>query len=68
MKNKQKLPVQPINLEIQLLNEKHEALMKWNVIHAWPKAWKFGELNAEKSEVLIETLELNYNRFEFIKV
>ena len=68
LKNKKNLPVQPINLEVQLLNEEHEALMKWKIIHAWPKAWKFGELNAEKSEVLIETLELNYNRFEFAKV
>ena len=31
----------------------------------WPKGWKMGELNAEKGEILIETLELNYNRFEF---
>jgi len=40
--------------------------MKWVVIHAWPKNWKLGEFNAERSEVLIETLELNYNRFEFV--
>ena len=66
--NKENLPVRPINLVVQLLNEKHEPLMQWKVIHAWPKAWKFGELNAEKSEVLIETLELNYNYFEFQEV
>lgn len=57
--------VQPCDLEIVLLNEHREPLMRWKIIHAWPKAWKFGELNAEKSEVLIETLELRYNRFEF---
>ncbi len=56
------------NLDIELLNENHEPIMKWRVIHAWPKNWKIGELNAEKSEVLIETLELNYNRFVFEKV
>lgn len=59
--------VRPVNLDVILLNEKHEPLMKWKVIHAWPKAWKFGELNAEKGEVLLETLELSYNRFEFEK-
>lgn len=59
--------IKPTNLDILLLNEEHETLMKWNVIHAWPKSWKFGELNAEKSEVLIESLELQYNRFEFSK-
>ena len=59
------MKIEPINLDIVLLNENHEPLMKWKVIHAWPVSWKFGELNAEKSEVLLETLELNYNRFEF---
>lgn len=62
-----RLFIEPVNLEIVLLNEDHEALMKWKVIHAWPKAWKFGDLHAEKSEVLIETLELHYNYFEFTK-
>ena len=57
--------VLPVDLDIVLLNENHQPLMKWKVIHAWPKNWKMGELNAERSEVLIETLEMNYNRFEF---
>ena len=39
--------------------------MKGKIMHAWPKNWKIGELNAERGEVLIETLELNYNYFEF---
>ncbi len=59
------LRVEPVNLAIALLDERHEPLMRWEVIHALPKAWKFGELNSEKSGVLIETLELHYNRFEF---
>ncbi|MCB0565597.1 MAG: phage tail protein [Lewinellaceae bacterium] len=62
---------QPINLDVQLLarkdKDKDEILMYWKVLHAWPKSWKFNELNAEKSEVFIETLELNYNRYEFKK-
>ena len=41
--------VQPIEtVDISLLNE--------------DQSWKIGELNAERGEVLIETLELNYNR------
>lgn len=58
----------PINLEVYLLNESHNAMMKWEVVHAWPKNWKFGELNAERSEVLLETLELNYNYCRFKSV
>ena len=57
--------IEPINLQIQLLNEDHDAMMKWDIMHAWPKNWKVGELNAEKSEVVIETLELNYNMCRF---
>lgn len=57
--------IRTVNLDVILLNEKQDPLMKWKVINAWPKSWKMSELNAEKGEVLIETLELVYNRFEF---
>lgn len=58
--------VEPLpNVEIQLLNEDHVPLLFWSAIWVWPKSWKMGELNAERGEVLIETLELNYNRFVF---
>ena len=59
--------VQPTNLDVILLNQEHEPLITWKVIHAWPKSWKLGELNAEKGEVLIETIELSYNYFNFQK-
>ncbi len=58
-------PIQPINLVVSLLNENHEVLMMWEINHAWPVNWKIGELNAERSEVLIETIELHYNHFTF---
>ena len=38
-----------------------QPLMRWKVNNVWPRSWKIGELNAERGEVLIETLELNYN-------
>lgn len=47
---------------IDLLGEDHQPLMSWTVTNVWPRSWKIAELNAERSEVLIETLELNYNR------
>jgi len=56
-------PIETLN--ISLLNEEHDTLMFWVVNNVWPKSWKMGELNAEKGEVLIETLELNYNRLLF---
>jgi phage tail-like protein len=56
-------PIQHLN--ISLMNEEHEVLMLWKVNNVWPRSWRIGELNAERGEVLIETLELNYNRLIF---
>jgi phage tail-like protein len=53
----------PTTVLVHLLNEKHEPLVTWNLVHAWPKKWSTADMNAEKGEVLIETLELNYNFF-----
>ncbi len=57
----------PRDIFIELLNEKHEPLATWTVVHAWPKNWKINDLNAERGEVLIESLELNYNYFLYEK-
>ncbi|MDT0687002.1 phage tail protein [Autumnicola psychrophila] len=60
------VPVTKVNVE--LLNEKHDVLMQWELSHVWPLSWKVTELNAERGEVLIETLELNYNYFKLVAV
>lgn len=57
------VPLQTVT--ISLLDEQHNALMHWAVNNVWPLSWKIGELNAEQGAVLIETLELNYNRLLF---
>ena len=53
------------HVTIKLLNEEHKPLMVWTANNVWPRSWKIGELNAEQGAVLIETLELNYNRLVF---
>lgn len=62
--DKEKIEVIP-TVSVILLGEDHKPLMKWTINNVWPRSWKVGELNAEKGEVLIETLELNYNRLIF---
>jgi phage tail-like protein len=58
--------VEPIaTVMIKLLNEAHKPLMVWTINNVWPRSWKVAELNAEQGAVLIETLELNYNRLLF---
>jgi len=48
---------------VSLLNEEHNELCSWNVVHAYPVKWSFAGLNAESSELLIESIELNYHYF-----
>ncbi len=65
----QNLVIEPVGkVNVELLNENHNVLMQWELSHVWPVSWKIAELNAEKGEVLIETLELNYNYFKVVTV
>lgn len=69
--------IQPVNLLVHLLHikrsdpqktpTKSEPLMTWKVINAWPKKWSISEFNAERNEIAIESLELNYSYFEPMK-
>jgi phage tail-like protein len=53
------------HVTIVLLDELGDPLMHWTATNVWPTGWKMGELNAEQGAVLIETLELNYNKLTF---
>lgn len=53
-------------VNVQLLDEDAKPLLQWSLNNVWPRSWKMGELNAERGEVLIETLELNYNYISFV--
>lgn len=57
------LQFEPKDILVSLLNENHEELCSWNVVHAYPVKWSFAGLNAENSELLIESIELNYHYF-----
>jgi phage tail-like protein len=50
---------------IELLDEKHQPYMSWTIYKILPKSWRLEELNAEKREVLIETIELTYEEVRF---
>jgi phage tail-like protein len=53
----------PKQVNVTLLNEKHEALRMWSVYNAWPRKWQVSDLNAQENSVVIETLELSYTHF-----
>ena len=54
----------PTNVLISLLNEKHEPITSWHIVHAIPTRWEISSFNAEQSEVVIETLTLSYHYFK----
>jgi phage tail-like protein len=47
---------------IELLDETHQPVMSWIVRNLVPRSWKLDELNAEKNEILMETIELDYKQ------
>ncbi|MGB1450867.1 MAG: phage tail protein, partial [Marinirhabdus sp.] len=56
----------PTDLTVKLLNEAHEPLITWNVVHAYPVKWDVGDFNAEENKLVIETIELAYNYFTLV--
>ena len=57
---------EPVDLTVKLLNENHEPLITWNVVHVYPVKWDVADFNAEESKVAIETIELAYNYFTLV--
>lgn len=53
----------PKDILVSLLNEEHEPLASWNIVHAWPVKWSVSDFNAEESKIVIESIELAYNYF-----
>jgi phage tail-like protein len=56
-------PIVPQDIDVILLDPQGEPLMSWNFKRAWPTKWNVSALNADKSELAIETLELAYSYF-----
>ncbi|MCB0468915.1 MAG: phage tail protein [Aequorivita sp.] len=57
---------EPVDLNVKLLNEKHEPLVTWNVVNVYPVKWSVDDFNAEESKITIETIELAYNYFTLV--
>ncbi len=57
----------PINITVKLLNDEHQPLISWNIVHAYPVKWVVEDLNAEESKLAVESIELTYNYFTIIK-
>jgi phage tail-like protein len=56
-------PIVPQDIDVFLLDPEGAPLMSWNFKRAWPTKWSVAPLNADKSELAVETLELAYAYF-----
>lgn len=57
---------QALNLTIKLLNAEHEMLSGWMIEKTLPVAWGVEELHAQETKILIESIELSYQRFQVL--
>lgn len=53
----------PADVLVSLLDEEHNPLASWSFVAAWPVKWSLDAFNANKNEVVVETLELAYRYF-----
>ncbi len=53
---------------IKLLNEKHESIITWRLLNAWPSKVQSTDLKADGNEVAIETMELVHEGLEIMNV
>ncbi|NLE61582.1 MAG: phage tail protein [Planctomycetes bacterium] len=59
----QDLDIHPVTVWVTVLNDNHEPLQTFTFVNAWPKKWSLSDLNAEASEIVIESLELAYQYY-----
>jgi phage tail-like protein len=56
------------NVLVSLLDEEGMPLMAWAFTGAYPTKWSVSNFNAQGNEIVVETLELTYQRFELMNV
>ncbi|MEM9214359.1 MAG: phage tail protein [Cyanobacteria bacterium P01_F01_bin.150] len=58
----------PSNVLVMLLNPDDVPIASWLFLNAFPKEWAVSDLNAQQSEVVIDTMTLAYTRFQNLRV
>lgn len=61
------LDIEPMDVNVTLLNENHEPLMTWRLVKAWPVKWSVSDLNAASNAFVVESLQLSYQMFTLDK-
>lgn len=58
----------PSNVLVTLLDESGSPISGWLFMTAYPVKWTVSELNAEQNQVVVETMELAYQRMQAIRL
>ncbi len=53
----------PVDVNVYLLNEKHEVSASWVFIQAYPVKWVVSDFKASENALVIESIELAYQYF-----
>jgi phage tail-like protein len=61
-------PVELKHIIVILLNEEHMPILGWLFVNAYPIKWQTSDLNAMQNEILVETAEFAYHRFETFEI
>jgi len=55
--------IEPLDVDIKLLNAVHQPLMTWHLVKAYPTKWMVADFNASGNSVAVESLQLFYQYF-----
>ena len=61
------LDIDPLDVDVTLLNADHEPLMTWHLVGAYPVKWSVSDFNASANAFVVETLTLSYRYFHVHK-
>jgi phage tail-like protein len=59
--------IEPKNVDVKLLNERHEPLLTWHVVNAYPTKWAVTDFSASNNAVLIESIQFCYQYYRMDK-
>lgn len=55
----------PITIFVKLLDVNEQPLVTWEVVNAYPVKWSVSNFNAEQSTIVVESMELAYQYFNY---
>lgn len=55
--------IQPMNVDVILLNDEHQPLRTWHLVNAYPTKWNVSDFSAKNNAIVVESMQLFYQHF-----